>query len=270
MSGPPDRLHKTLWTRPSLEVRIPPLTSSLCKCHRYLTLGPNIDTPVTQDDQATSSEKKQIFKRPLQKAHSLLECGSPHSTQQQRTEFWGCALKIQTSWSVSPGPREVQLPLETKESPGFTRYMLLDIVLFLGFELHNTMFFWAFEKEAKSRFYGRDRVSVCMQADSISLLMVPVHFMFLHPSKMRYLLFCYKPCPWVRHLPFTFFSSKTKRRRPGSIYTERTSKLQLNWASGRALGAVEQRKRSSQGGSTPPKVWAARHTDKKERLHRHI
>ena len=34
--------------------------------------------------------------------------------------------------------------------------------------------------------------------------------------------------------------------------------------------AVEQRKRSSQGGSTPPKVWAARHTDKKERLHRHI
>lgn len=109
-----------------------------------------------------------------------------------------------------------------------------------------------------------------MQADSISLLMVPVHFTFLHPSKMRYLLFCYKPCPWVKHLPLTFFSSKTKRRRPGSIYTERTSKLQLNWASGRALGAVEQRKRSSQGGSTPPKVWAARHTDKKERLHRHI
>ena len=31
----------------------------------------------------------------------------------------------------------MQLPLQTKQSPGFTRHMLLDIVLFLGFELHN-------------------------------------------------------------------------------------------------------------------------------------
>ena len=49
----------------------------------------------------------------------------------------------------------MQLPLETKESPGFTRYMLLDIMLFLRFELHNTMFFEPLKRKQNPGFMDR-------------------------------------------------------------------------------------------------------------------
>lgn len=52
-----------------------------------------------------------------------------------------------------------------------------------------------------------------MQADSVSLLMVPVHFTFLHPRKMRYLLFCYKPLGQTSPIHIFLIKDQEKKTR---------------------------------------------------------
>lgn len=120
-----DPVNQTL----PLEGRMPPLT--LCKCHHYPTFEQNTDILLLHKltKRLHHQKKANLQESP---AHSSSACSSLHSTQPLRTQFWGCALKTKTSWSVSPGPREAQLPLETKESPGFKGFLILCCLLDLS------------------------------------------------------------------------------------------------------------------------------------------